>query len=149
MDLVTIGDAAGQLGINASALRYYEERGLVRPATRRGGRRMYGPEQLRRVAFIQVLRQLGISLDAAAAMLDEPGDQWRQVVRGQVDLLEQLIAQATGARDFLVHALSCPARHPVGECSYLTEVLDRRVAGASLEQLAAEHGYTGPLRPSR
>lgn len=46
MDLVSIGEAARMVGINPSALRYYEERGLVRPAARHAGRRMYAPEQL-------------------------------------------------------------------------------------------------------
>ena len=36
MDLISIGEAAHKLGLNASALRYYEERGLVRPAARSG-----------------------------------------------------------------------------------------------------------------
>ena len=60
MQLVPIGEAARRLGVNTSALRYYEERGLVTPA-RRAGRRVYGPGDLRRLAFIQVLQ--GETLD--------------------------------------------------------------------------------------
>jgi len=68
MELVTIGEAAQILGLKTSALRYYEERGLVTPEARRSGRRMYGREQLRRLAFIQLLQRLGVSLDAASAV---------------------------------------------------------------------------------
>lgn len=147
MDLVGIGEAARRLGVNASALRYYEERGLVRPAARHGGRRMYGPEELRRLAFIQLLQRLGVHLDAAAAVLEEPSDRWRQVVRGQIAALEALIVRATGARDFLTHALDCPADHPVDGCASMIQALDRRLAGVAFEQLAAEHGYTEPIDP--
>jgi DNA-binding transcriptional MerR regulator len=146
MDLVSIGEAARLLGANTSALRYYEERGLVRPATRQGGRRMYAPEQLRRLAFIQVMQRLGMGLDAASAILDQPSERWQAVVREQIAALDDLIARATGARGFLQHALDCPADHPVQECPYLIETLDRRLAGATFEQLASEHGPAEPAR---
>src|SRR4051794_669455 len=72
MELISIGEAARRVGLNASALRYYEERGLVRPAGRHGGRRMYGQNELRRLAFVQLLQRLGVGLDTAAAVLDWP-----------------------------------------------------------------------------
>src|SRR2546430_10176021 len=58
MDLVSIGDAARLLGLNTSALRYYEQRGLVRPVNRQHGRRMYDATQLRRLALIQIMQRL-------------------------------------------------------------------------------------------
>lgn len=143
-DLISIGDAGRRLGVNTSALRYYEERGLVRPATRTGGRRMYGPEQLRRLAFIQILQRLGVGLDAASAVLDQPGEQWREVVREQLGALDELIGRAQAAQNFLRHALECPADHPVRDCPYMTGALDRLIAGTTFEQLAAEHGETAP-----
>ncbi|HZN77248.1 MAG TPA: MerR family transcriptional regulator [Micromonosporaceae bacterium] len=127
MDLIPIGEAARRLGVNASALRYYEERGLVRPATRRGGRRMYGPEQLRRLAFVGMMQRLGLSLDTASAILDEPPDRWRSVIVEQLAALDKLIALATEARTFLHEALRCPAEHPVYECPYTIDALDQRL----------------------
>lgn len=147
MELVPIGEAARRLGVKTSALRYYEERGLVRPAARQGGRRMYGPEELRRLAFIQVMQRLGVSLDTASAVLDDPSQHWRAVVGEQIQALDALIARATGARDFLRHALDCPADHPVRECPHMIETLNRRLAGVSFEQLAAEHGQAVPPTP--
>src|SRR5262245_61273283 len=141
MELLPIGAAAARLGLNPSALRYYDELGLVRPATRAGGRRMYGPDELRRLAFIQIMQRLGVRLDAAGAVLDEPGDRWRGMVREKIDELDELITLARAAKDFLSHALDCPAEHPVTECKVMIETLDRRVAGATVEQIAAEHGY--------
>ena len=143
MELVTIGEAAQVLALNTSALRYYEDRGLVTPE-RRGGKRMYSREHLRRLAFIQLMQRLGIRLDAASAVLDEPSDQWRDVVREQIAAIDELIAKANGARDFLEHALACPADHPVDECPHMIEVLDKRLDGLTIEELAAETGRPVP-----
>jgi len=148
MEMVSIGEAARRLGVNASALRYYEQRGLVRPV-RRSGRRRYDAVQLRRLALIQTMQRLGVSLDAVSAVLDQPSQRWRTVLREQVAALDDLIARAQGARQFLQHALQCSAEHPVLECPYMIETLDRRVDGLSFEQLAAEHGMpVGTPQPS-
>ncbi|MFD2348767.1 MerR family transcriptional regulator [Nonomuraea ferruginea] len=64
-EFIPIGEAARMLGMNASALRYYEERGLVPPAGRRQGRRVYGRDELRRLVFLQSAQRLGIPLDTA------------------------------------------------------------------------------------
>jgi DNA-binding transcriptional MerR regulator len=139
VDLIPIGEAARKLGVNASVLRYYDERGLLRPAARRSGRRVYGAEELRRLAFIHLAQRLGISLDTAAAVLDEPSDRWRQIVGAQIAALEEQIALAKGALEFLTHALGCPADHPARECPTMIQTLDRLVAGVTFDQLAAEH----------
>jgi DNA-binding transcriptional MerR regulator len=143
MELVTIGEAAQVLELNTSALRYYEDRGLVTPE-RRGGKRMYSRKHLRRLAFIQLMQRLGIRLDAASAVLDEPSDQWRDVVREQIAAIEELIARANGARDFLEHALACPADHPVDECPHMIAALDKRLDGLTIEELAAQQGRPVP-----
>jgi DNA-binding transcriptional MerR regulator len=143
MELVTIGDAAQMLALNTSALRYYEDRGLVTPE-RRSGKRMYSHQQLRRLAFIQLMQRLGIRLDAASAVLDEPSNQWRDAVREQIAAIDDLIARANGARDFLEHALACPADHPVEECPHMIEVLDKRLSGVTIEEIAAEQGQSVP-----
>jgi DNA-binding transcriptional MerR regulator len=146
MELVGIGEAARRVGANASALRYYEERGLVMPAARRGGQRMYGPGELRRLAFVQFMRRLGVSLEDTRAVLQDSAVQWRAAVGGTVTALDELIARAEGARHFLRHALECPAEHPVMECPFMIETLDRSLAGVSFEELAAEHGHEAPSR---
>jgi DNA-binding transcriptional MerR regulator len=111
---------------------------------RRGGKRMYSREHLRRLAFIQLMQRLGIRLDAASAVLDEPSDQWRDVVCEQIAAIEELIARANGARDFLEHALACPADHAVDQCPHMIEVLDKRLDGLTIEELAAEQGQPVP-----
>jgi DNA-binding transcriptional MerR regulator len=139
VNLIPIGQAADRLGLSPSALRYYDERGLVSPPERQAGRRMYGPEELRRLAFIKIAQRLGLPLDTAAAVLDAPGPQWRQTVRQQIAELDQVIAQARGAQTFLTHALNCPTNHPARECATMIATLDRLIDGIAVDQLVAEH----------
>jgi len=145
MDSIPIGEAASRLQMTTSALRYYDERGLVCPRSRRSGRRMYGPEELRRLAFLKIAHRLGLPLDTAAAVLDAPGEQWRDTVRGQIADRDRVIDQARAAQQFLTHALNCPTDHPARECPTMIGALDRLVDGVSVEQLAAEQtGVSGP-----
>jgi DNA-binding transcriptional MerR regulator len=146
MELIPIGEAARRVGLNASALRYYEERGLVRPAGRERGRRVYGSAELRRLVFVQLLQRLGVGLDTAATVLDEPSDEWRAAVAEQLATIEELIARAMGAKEFLEHALDCPADQPVDECPHMIETLERMLSGLTFEELAAEHGASMPVR---
>lgn len=139
MDPIPIGQAADRLGLSPSALRYYDERGLVSPPARHAGRRMYGPDELRRLAFLKIAHELGLPLDTAAAILNAPGPQWRQTVRRQIAQLDKMIAQAQGAQKFLTHALNCPTDHPARDCATMIATLDRLVDGTTVDQLAAEH----------
>ncbi|KUI37963.1 MerR family transcriptional regulator [Mycobacterium sp. IS-1590] len=139
MDAIPIGEAAARLQMAPSTLRYYDERGLVRPPNRLAGRRMYGADELRRLALLKIFNKLGLPLDTAAAVLDAPSPQWRELVRRQISQLDDVIAQARGAQQFLTHALHCPSEHPARECPTMTGALDRLVDGVSVEQLAAEH----------
>lgn len=100
---------------------------------------MYGLEELRRLAFLKIVHRLGLPLDTAAAVLDDPSEQWRDTVRRQIDELDRVIAQARAAQQFLTHALHCPTEHPARQCATLTGTLDRLLDGLSVEQLAAEH----------
>lgn len=139
-DLIPIGEAARRLGLRPSALRYYDERGLAVPQARVAGRRMYGTDELRRIAFLTIAQRLGIPLDTAAAVLDAPGPQWRSTVRHQITVLDELIEQARGAKMFLDHALECRTEHPARQCPSLIAALDRLLSGISFEQLGREHG---------
>ena len=139
VDYIPIGQAAERLGLNPSTLRYYDERGLVRASARRAGRRMYGPDELRRLAFIKIAQRLDLPLDTAAAVLDAPGPRWRDTVRRQIEELEEVVAQARDAQRFLSHALRCPTDHPARECEFMVATLDRLADGGTVEQLVAEH----------
>jgi DNA-binding transcriptional MerR regulator len=138
MTLISIGQAAAQLGLRTSALRYYDDRGLVSPVRQRG-QRMYSADELRRLAFIKIAQRLGVPLQTAAAVLDTPSRNWRPIVQQQIAELNRVVAQAKLAQDFLTHALHCPADHPARQCPTMTAALDSLINGTTIDQLAAEH----------
>jgi lactate 2-monooxygenase len=131
--LVPIGEAAARFGLRPSALRYYENRGLLSPSARVAGRRCYDRGQLRRLAFIRIASQLGMSLDQVAEMLDGPEERWRALVEQQISALTGQIEQASRARQALGHALECPSEHPMTQCPYFIATLDRLIDGQEPE----------------
>ena len=110
MELLTIGDMAARSGVAQSALRYYEREGLIR-ATRTGGnQRRYERHELRRIAFIKIAQQVGVSLEEireALAALPENrtptkadwarlSARWRRKLEERITLMERLRDQLTG-----------------------------------------------------
>jgi DNA-binding transcriptional MerR regulator len=128
-DPVPIGQAAARFGVRTSALRYYEERGLITATLRRGGRRYYDRAQLRRIAFVQIGKALGMSLDDLAEMLDGPEHRWRELAVDHIAALDAQISRARRARTVLQHGLDCPTARPTEQCPYLVAELDKLADG--------------------
>jgi MerR family redox-sensitive transcriptional activator SoxR len=110
-DEITIGELAARSGVAASALRFYESRGLIAATRTRGGQRRYERAMLRRVAFIQAARRVGLSLDDAAAALRVLPDartptkeDWARLTRSWRALLD---ARIIGLEDLRTRLLSC------------------------------------------
>lgn len=104
--LYPIDEVARRFGLRPSALRYYEERGLIQAAARRGGKRYFDAGQLRRIAVIQVWKREGLlSLDSIASFLGEPADapSWSRHIDAQIDALTDRIDQLDAARAYLRH----------------------------------------------
>jgi len=107
-ELVPIDEVARRLGLRSSAIRYYEERGLVSPADRHSGRRWYGPAEIRRLAIIGYWQSSGLmSLEQIGDILAGPeaGRGWTQVVEDHVEALRGQIARMQAAQAFLEHTL--------------------------------------------
>src|SRR4029079_17383179 len=66
---LSIGSVAERTGTAVSALRYYEDRGLIRADRTAGGQRVFPRHVLRRVAFIQVAQRVGLSLEESGEAL--------------------------------------------------------------------------------
>jgi MerR family transcriptional regulator, copper efflux regulator len=125
-ELVPIEEVARRFGLAASALRYYERRGLLKPASRHSGRRWYGRAELRRLAIIAFWQQSALmSLDQITDLLDRPPEarQWKQVVSERRQALDEQIGQMTVARDYLRHMLTCPREDPSDDCPYFEEAI--------------------------
>ncbi|TAG80890.1 MAG: redox-sensitive transcriptional activator SoxR [Betaproteobacteria bacterium] len=111
---ISIGEVAARSGIAASALRFYEDEGLIAGARRASGRRQYPKEVLRRVAFILAAQRVGLSLNeirSALATLPEKRtptvDDWAKLSRAWKPLLDARIAAMTQLRDQLSACIGC------------------------------------------
>jgi MerR family transcriptional regulator, copper efflux regulator len=123
--LVPIDQLARRFGLRASALRYYEEVGLLSPASRHSGRRWYGPDGVRRVAVIRYWQESGLmGLDEIAEMMAGPtaSRRWRQVLEGRVELLRAQIEKMEQATSFLEHVIAHHDYAPDG-CPYYEALL--------------------------
>jgi DNA-binding transcriptional MerR regulator len=99
-ELLSIGEVADRVGVRTSALRYYEEEGLLEPAARVAGRRQYDETAVERLTVIQFCRRLGFTLGEIRELLTPPrGRAQKERWRGFVDAkLEELDAAAARVR---------------------------------------------------
>ncbi|MBJ9696372.1 MerR family transcriptional regulator, partial [Burkholderia cenocepacia] len=137
---LSISEVTRQFGIRASALRYYEEIGLLTPASRYSGRRHYGTSELKRLVLIQLLQDAGqLSLSEIADVLGHDSeDVTRAVLKSRISVLERQIKEARAAKRYLEHRLTCPREDPVNKCP----VLDKEVSqwlDARLHDSTARH----------
>jgi DNA-binding transcriptional MerR regulator len=134
-DLLTIGELAARTGVAVSALRYYEEVGLVAPETRQSGHRRYRISSVQLVGEILLLQEVGFSLREMKALhasgWEGPGD-WRDLARLKMADLEERITKAQAARSALQHALDC-AHTNLLDCPKFAAAVEARLAGTRLE----------------
>lgn len=145
-----IGEVARRTGLRASALRYYESKGLIRTDSRSGARRQFSEEVLDRLALIALGRAAGLSLDEIGRMLGPDGTLRvdRVVLRARAGELELHIRQLTAMRDGLLHAAACEAENHL-VCPTFLRLL-RAAAGRahSRRRAAPKPARSSPIRRS-
>jgi DNA-binding transcriptional MerR regulator len=126
-----IAEVAQRSGVPASALRFYEEKGLITSIGRRGLRRLFDPNVLERLALIALGRAAGFSLDEIAQMFAADGRPRidRQLLATKAAQLDRTIRKLSAMRDGLRHAAACPAPSHM-ECPSFRRYLRRAVSGA-------------------
>jgi DNA-binding transcriptional MerR regulator len=125
--ILDIGEVAERAGVPPSTLRFYEEKGLIRPVGRRGLRRLFEAEVVERLALISLGRAAGFSLDEIGRLLDGGID--RELLAGKAKELDRTIRRLTAMRDGLRHAAACPAPSHM-ECPKFRRYLRAAVSGA-------------------
>ena len=111
--LLTIGEVVRRTGKPASAIRYYEEIGLIDPPVRISGRRNYRVEIVRELAVIETARRAGLSLGEIRLVLRAShGDRnsterLREVAERKLPELDEAIARAQIVRGWLEDAAGC------------------------------------------
>ena len=112
--VLTIGEVARRSGVASSALRFYEERGLIASVRAGSGHRRYPRSVLRRIAFIVFAQRIGLSLEEIGAELGKlPADRsptrqdWARLSGAWTKRVDQMIAQLQRLRDGLTQCIGC------------------------------------------
>jgi DNA-binding transcriptional MerR regulator len=132
---LTIGELASRTGVATSALRYWEELGLLPAPARVSGQRRYPPSAVGLVGVVLALRNVGFTLREVKAFIASrsAGDGWRELYQRKLTELDQRIAQAQVARSAIAHGLDCPHKD-IFECSNFATGVAALLAGSSLEE---------------
>ena len=149
--LLPIDEVARRLGLRASAIRYYEERGLITPASRHSGRRWYGPAEVRRLAIIRYWQQSGLmSLSDIADILAGPehSQRWNQVLADRIEALGTQIERMAAARDYLEHILLHHHAAPDG-CPHYEALIWQTPAGGAPHRPGAGPSHSHHEPPIR
>ncbi|NUR89620.1 MAG: MerR family transcriptional regulator [Nonomuraea sp.] len=132
---LTIGELASRTGVATSALRYWEELGLLPAPSRVSGRRRYPPSAVELVGVVLLLRDVGFTLrevKAFVAARSSDGGR-RELYERKLAELDRRIAQAQAARTAIAHGLACP-HEDIFECSNFTGGVTALLAGSSVEE---------------
>ncbi|HEX6928599.1 MAG TPA: redox-sensitive transcriptional activator SoxR [Gammaproteobacteria bacterium] len=111
---ITISELSKRSGVAASALRYYEERGLIRALRTRSGHRRYPRHVIRRVAFVVFAQRIGLSLEEIAAELSRlpenrapKREDWAKLSRNWRKRIDTRINELEQLRDTLAECIGC------------------------------------------
>jgi DNA-binding transcriptional MerR regulator len=126
-----IAEVAKRSGVPASALRFYEKKGLISSVGPQGVRRRFNPGVLDQLALIALGQIAGLSLDEIHSMLSPSGrpDIDRQLLAAKADEIEATIKQLRAVSGGLRHAAACPAPSHA-ECPTFQGLLKAAASGA-------------------
>jgi MerR family redox-sensitive transcriptional activator SoxR len=149
MPELLISEVAQQIGLKASAIRYYERIGILPPARRTSGQRRYDSTVLYRLAVVQRARQMGFSLDEIRRLFFgfrknvTASDRWRKLSERKLADLESLATQIKEMQRLLESMMEhchCDALDQCGK-----GIFQKRCAG----ELQAAPSRRRGLSPSR
>jgi len=140
---LTIGEVARHAGLKTSAIRYYEDIGVLPRPERTHGHRRYTPRVFQQLAFIQLAQAAGFSMAEIQTLVsgfDETaplGVRWRTLAEQKLAELEVLITRAQGMKRVLEEGIRC-------QCLNLDECLGKVPAGWASSDL--KDGKSTPIR---
>jgi len=111
--VLLIGEVAQRAGLATSAIRYYEELGLVRPVARESGRRLFEESAANRLRAITAARDAGFTLEEIRRLLDsqaEGTEEWRTLVEAKIVGLRSRVARLQAIEKTLRDSLECGCR---------------------------------------
>jgi DNA-binding transcriptional MerR regulator len=134
MKFLDIGEVASKSGVRPSALRYYEEQGLISSMSRHGLRRQFDPLVLVQLKLIAMGKAAGFSLDEIAGMFGRNGlpELSRAAMHQRADEIDRQIRELTILGSLLRHVADCRAPSHL-ECPTFRRLMD--VAGKRARRL--------------
>jgi MerR family transcriptional regulator, redox-sensitive transcriptional activator SoxR len=113
-DVMLIGDMAARTGLSVSAIRFYEAKGLIAPIRSPGGQRRFRRADIRRLSFIRIAQQLGLTIEEIAAELGRlpsgrtpTAEDWARISRSIRASLDAQILSLTQMRNRLDGCIGC------------------------------------------
>jgi len=113
-DLLVISEVAKRSGVAASALRFYEERGLIKSEREGAAQRRYPRSVLRRIAFIVFAQRIGLTLNEISAELAKlppdrapTGKDWSRLSKTWTARIDERIAELERLRAGLTQCIGC------------------------------------------
>ena len=159
-DLLPIGELAARTGVAVSAIRFYEAKGLIASLRTAGGQRRFLRADTRRLSFILIAQQMGLSLDEIAAELARlPSERtpnaadWRRISTGLRARIDAQIAALERTRDLLDGCIGCgclsleecPLRNPMDELGR-SGTGPRRLVDSQADASSRHRSKRGPRR---
>jgi len=112
--LLTVGELAKRAGVATSALRFYEERGLIHAERNLSGHRHYARGVARRVAFIVFAQRVGLTLEEIRVELDKlpadstpTSDEWDRLTQTWCTRIDERIAELQRLKHGLSDCIAC------------------------------------------
>ncbi len=131
MSELSIGEVARRTGVKPSALRYYEQEGLLPRASRTGGRRRYGERDVQMVEVLRFAQQAGFTLDEIKQLFHRfdakapLGARWRLLAQSKLRELDELQARIVQMRRAIEQGLACGCMR-IEECTLARAVGNAR-----------------------
>jgi len=110
---MSIGEVARRAGMRTSALRYYEDAGILPPAARTNGRRRYSEDLVRLIEVARFARSVGFSLSEIKRLFSgmqgrkDLRAQWRPLAHAKLEELDRVIARAQRMKNAIQSGLQC------------------------------------------
>ncbi|MCL6250629.1 redox-sensitive transcriptional activator SoxR [Altererythrobacter sp. KTW20L] len=114
MRFITIGQLSARTGVAVSAIRFYEEKGLIHSVRTSGNQRRFLRGDIRRVSFILIAQRLGLALGEIEQQLASLPDgrnptqaDWQRISRNMREQIDKRIGLLTRARNQLDQCIGC------------------------------------------
>jgi MerR family redox-sensitive transcriptional activator SoxR len=110
---LTIGEVAKRAGLRTSAIRYYEDAGILPPAERVSGQRRYDESVLARLAVIRLAQEVGFSVAEIRALVEGfdtagvPSERWQEMARKKMADVDALLQRAERMKLLLEASMAC------------------------------------------